>query len=573
MKVRSINASEQFGPLQARGKTIKTGFHKIPKETEFISMDGLVGDVRATFDGNRDRAVLLYQADAYEYWRTELNRELPYGILGDNLTFSGPGDDSFRIGDQLRIGSAVLEINQSRLPCFKIGARLEDPSFPVRYMKANKLGFFCSVVEEGEVRVGDEIVIHRKTTDSSPITVPEFTRVVALETDDVEGLERLIASNHVPGTWRVKAERLLRMARGESAEWASFQPFTVVSKEPSNRSGSVASLALEARSEAQLPHADAGQFVTLRLPISRHGEGIVRTYTISRSEPGRYYIDVKREGGGPDVPSGVGSTYLHDSVEVGDQIEALAARGHFVVEPSHRPLVLCSAGIGLTPMLAMLAEQATSADCREVHFVHGARCGDDLVQRDRVRQLIDGSDRLHHYLTLSCPSPNDLATGDVDAIGRMTADTLRKVCPDLNADFYICGPTGFIRDIVTGLVDLGVPKDQINYEYFGASESLFPEDDQPGDPVNDENGDPILVTFLQSGVTTPWTDRDTSLLQLARRVRLAPLASCETGVCNTCKSPLRAGAVNYTTELSTEPKENEVLTCSAVPRKSVIIDQ
>lgn len=573
MKLCSINASAELGPLLAQGKTIKTGFHKTLKDAEFISADGLAGDVRSTFEGNRDRAVLLYQVDAYEYWRRELGQELPYGYFGDNLTFSGPEDGFFHIGDQLRIGSVLLEVNQPRLPCFKLGARMEDASMPVRYMKAGRLGFFCRVVEEGEIRVGDKIAVHRGTTDASPINITEFTRVMALETDDVEGLERLLASSHLPSPWRVKAERLLRHARGDAAEWSTFQPYTVVSKEPSNRCGSVVSMTLEASSGAKLPHADAGQFVTLRLPVPGEAEGIVRTYTISESHQGRYCIDVKREHGGPDVPCGRGSTYLHDSVEVGDRIEALAARGHFIVEPSHRPLFLCSAGIGITPMLAMLAEQAASAEPREVYFVHGARNGDEEVQRDRVQQLIGSSDRMHRHLSLSHPSPDDLATGDFDAVGRVTPETLRNLCPDLDADFYLCGPPGFIRDMVTGLVDLGVSKEQINYEYFGAAESLFPEDNQPGDPVYDEDGNPIQVTFLQSGITTAWTDSDTSLMQLARRVGLSPAASCEHGICNTCKTPLRAGAVKYSVELITEPKENEVLPCAAVPCKSVIIDQ
>lgn len=573
MRLCSINTSAEYSPLLAQGKTIKTGFHKTPKDAGFVSLYGLTGDVRTFGDGMRDRAVLLYQVDAYEYWRKELNQDLPYGRFGENLTFSGPEDDFFHIGDQLRIGSVVLEVNAPRFPCFKLSARLEDDSIVARYMKSGKLGFFCTVLEEGEIRVGDEIVVHRRTTDAAPINIPEFTRVMALETDDVEGLERLLASNHLLSNWRAKAEPLLRKARGEGAEWASFQPYTVVSKKPSNLSESVVSLTLEASSGAELPQAEAGQFVTLRLPVLGEAEGIIRTYTISESHQGRYRIDVKREQASPEVSCGQGSSYLHDLVQVGDTIEALSARGHFTIKPSHRPLVLCSAGIGITPMLAMLAEQAASENPREVYFVHGSRSGEDLVQRDRVQQLIGSSERMHGHLSLSNPSPSDLAAGDFDAVGRVTPQTLQDLCPGLDADFYFCGPPHFIRDLVTGLVDLEVPREQIHYEYFGAGDSLFPEDYQAGEQVYDEDGNPIQVTFLQAGITTAWTDTDTSLMQLARRVGLSPAASCEHGICSTCKIPMRAGAVKYFVDLVAEPKENEILPCAAAPCRSVILDQ
>jgi len=589
MRLRSINSARKYGTLAARGEAIDSGFYKKQRTEEFVAARGLESDVRATFATDNDRAVFLYQTAAYDYWRERIDRAdgVPYGLLGENLTFEGPDDEAFHLGDQLRVGGCLLEINQPRFPCFKIGARLEDPGFPRRYMTSGRLGFFCRVLEEGAIRVDDEITFHRTTDDPKPVSIPEFARVMALETNDVDGLERLLASRYLPPGWRIKAERLLRQARGETSVWRSFQDFTVVSRRASNKSGTVVSIGLQASAldvgDDRLPVPEAGQFVTVELPVEGYVDensgGLIRCYTISghvapsEDGPGTYYIDVKQEAGtGPEDSPGVGSTYLHANVAVGDRIRALGARGNFVVEPNPRPLVLCSAGIGVTPMLAMLEEQANSPDCREVYFIHGARNGHELVGLERVRRLVAGSDRLHSQLAYSRPSEHDLADNVFDRVGRVTAEMVKEVLPDLDADIYLCGPNSFLRDLVTGLSGLGVARERLHYEFFGANETLFPDDDEPGDPICDSLGNPILVTFLDSGTTAPFTDRDLSILSVARRAGISAPASCETGVCGTCKVPLRGGTVEYTTEPAVEPDHVDVLICCAVPRTSVTVD-
>lgn len=589
MRLCSINSATSYGPLEARGETLDSGFYKKQRQDDYIFVQGLGSDVRATFSGDDDRAVLLYQTEAYDYWRGEIDHEdgLPYGILGENLTFDGPGDEAFHVGDWLRVGGCVLEINQPRFPCFKLGARFADPGLPLRYLRSGRLGFFCRVVEAGPVRVGDAITPLRATADAEPVSIAEFARVMTLETRDVEGLERLLASKYLSTSWRIKAERLLRRACGLASRWLAYQDFTVASRRPANRAGTVVSIGLKApvfddSGDDHLPVPEGGQFVTLELPIEQyvdgHSNGLVRCYTISaysapvQDEPGTYYIDVKRKGGtDPDDPPGPGSGYLHSDIAVGDRIRALGARGTFVVEPNARPLVLCSAGIGITPMLAMLEEQATSPNCREVHFLHGARNGDEAVGLDRVRRLVEGSDRLHSCLAYSRPSQRDLAEGAFDRVGRVTTEMVGEIVPGLDADFYLCGPAPFLRDVVTGLSALGVSRDRLHFEFFGATEILFPGDLERGEQMCDDNGDPILVTFLDSGTTEPLTDRDLSVLTVARRAGVNPAVSCETGVCGTCRAPLRGGTVEYNAEPAVAPEPGELLICCAVPKTSVTV--
>jgi len=156
----------------------------------------------------------------------------------------------------------------------------------------------------------------------------------------------------------------------------------------------------------------------------------------------------------------------------------------------------------------------------------------------------------------------------------MTAENLQDLLPNFNADFYLCGPEGFMRDMVKGLMSRGVPKDQIRYEFFGAGGSLFEEEvdtDKLPDAV-DAEGRPITVTFARTGRTVPWKEGMFSVLSLAEHSGLRPDASCRTGLCGICVCRIDAGDVEYAVEPLERPRSGEVMICCARPTTSVMLD-
>ena len=575
MQVLSVNGGKSQ-PFTVQGDKIKTGFYKkAQKGPVRVVKTGIEGDSMVTCAGNLNRAVLFYQAHYYDYWRAELKRDLPFGMMGENITFEGPNDGEFFIGDVLRIGSTLMRISEPRHPCIKIGVRFEDDTFPLRYLKSGRSGFFCCVLEEGKLSAGDEIeLVHR---EDNALPLPEFTRVIFLEPRDVAGIERMLDAPTLSPEWRIRAQRVLDRAVGSKDGWQEYRSLSVVRRWPESKD--VISFDLEDPKGEKLPRFDAGQFLTVQLDVPGEERPVVRTFTINgRSDSDRgYRISVLREVSKlleDGTKIGVGTNYLHDLVHEGDSIRALPPRGNFITEPESRPVVLLSAGIGVTPMMAMLGQLASDQMGREVFFIHGARSGQEHVLDERVRKLTTGSDRLHRYVKYSRPTPDDIEGRDFDKAGHVTIEDVEMLIPSLEAEFYVCGLTSFMQDIIRGLVDRGVEKTRIHYEFFGASVPLFGEqfEDEDGEPVTDANGKPIVVTFARSAVTVPWRQNVASLLILAEHNGLQPPQSCRSGICEVCICRLDAGEVSYDCEIINPPKKGEVMVCCAQPLTSVMVD-
>jgi len=577
MKLLSVNVAPS-GPMHVQGEDIRTGFYKQPAASACaIGHMGVAGDERIACATDLNRAVLMYQSRYYDEWREELTRSLPFGTFGENLTFDGPPDAEFYLGDVLQVGSVRLLITQPRFPCRKMTARMgEGNDFPLRYLRSGRLGFFCSVVEPGEVEAGDEVRIDQRAK-TGLIPLSEFARVTYFQPDDQEGLERLLASPDLVPEWRIKVERLLRRARGPAGGWYEYRPLVVSRRYLA--SSEVVSLDLHDPAGEPLPAFDAGQFLTLRLDVPNQARPVIRTYTlVGRTDDDLgYRVAVKRESpplGKPSVPRGLASNYLHDEVQRDATLMALSPRGHFIVEPGPRAIVLLSAGIGVTPMLSMLEHLATCPLKRQVLFVHCARSGKEHAFGSRVRDLVANSDVLRSHFLYSRPRPDDIQGCDYDSAGRLTIETLTELLPSLRADFYLCGPETFMRDIVKGLMSHGVPKDQIRYEFFGAGASLFEDEvdtDQLPDAL-DAEGRPITVTFARTGVTVPWKEGMFSVLSLAECSGLRPDASCRTGLCGTCVCRIDGGDVEYAVEPLEKPASGEVMICCARPTTSIMLD-
>lgn len=217
-----------------------------------------------------------------------------------------------------------------------------------------------------------------------------------------------------------------------------------------------------AREDAEeLPEFQPGQYLPIELRIPGQSNAVARTYSLSGALDGRHYrISVKRES------MGLASRYLHDHVQVGDRILAEAPRGEFVLPPViERPVVLVSAGVGITPMVSMLHDLAGNGEVA-TWFVHGARDEDHFALREEVERVAHGAKHVRFHAAYSRADVGDSSVGTYSR-GRVDADLLEELVPGLDADFWMCGPVTFLSSLHEGLIERGVPAERIHYETFG----------------------------------------------------------------------------------------------------------
>lgn len=227
-------------------------------------------------------------------------------------------------------------------------------------------------------------------------------------------------------------------------------------------SADVVSLLLETPDGADLPGFTPGQHLPIELDVRGEHERVRRTYSLSGPPASDHYrISVKRE------PRGVASRHLHDEVGERDLIDVRAPAGHFVLEAGERPVVLLSAGVGVTPMVGMLHALAGSGDARPVHFVHVARDGRHHAFAREIRRLAGARPGIRVHVSYSRPRPEDRPGHDFDAAGRLDGARVAAWVPDLDADFYLCGPIGFMTALQDDLERRGVAAGRIHSERFG----------------------------------------------------------------------------------------------------------
>ncbi len=212
MKVVSVNVGKPR-PVAWREMAVETGIYKRPVVGKVaVARLNLAGDKQAdlTVHGGRAKAVYGYPSEHYEYWRNELpEMELPWGVFGENLTTEGLQEETLCIGDQLRIGSAVLMVTQPRLPCYKLGIRFGREDMVKRFLHSGRSGFYFSVVEEGELEADSSIEIVER--DRSAVSVADIHRLFLGTVNDPELLERAVRLPALPVSWRddllLRAER------------------------------------------------------------------------------------------------------------------------------------------------------------------------------------------------------------------------------------------------------------------------------------------------------------------------------------------------------------------------------
>lgn len=567
-----------------RGRLVFTSVWKSPVSgRRLVRRLDVDGDAQGDLEGHggENRAVLVYQIESYPYWEAQLGRGgFTYGQFGENFTVEGLADDEVCIGDQYRIGTALFEVSQPRVTCYRVGIRMEEPRMAALLVAHHRPGFYFRVLEEGEVGAGDQIV--RVATGPERMTVAAVDALLYLPGHPAAEVERALRIPALSEGWKGSFRALLAQARGHGPRsgnpglapppspplaWAGFRDLRVI--ERAEESASVFSLLLEAASGGPLPPPEPGQFIVLRLPAVSGQPPLLRSYSLSGlPAPGRYRISIKREA------HGLGSSYLFDSANEGAVVAASAPRGTFLLSGADSPVVLLGAGVGATPLLAMLRALAAARSPREVWWLYGARNRAEHPFAAEARDAIAAIPRGHLLVRYSQPGPGDRLGTDFDASGRWTAEAVGSLDLPARAEYFLCGPSGFLTSLAAGLASRGVPLAQLHQEIFGPGPAKTPGIAAAAAPRPQAiaGGAGPLVAFARSGVTAAWDPRFHSVLELAEACDVPVRWACRTGVCRTCETGLIAGAVNYAPQPVEPPAEGDILICCSQPRGALTLD-
>jgi len=569
-----------------RGRTVHTGIWKNPVRGRcHAARLHLEGDGQGDLAGHggEQRAVFVYQIESYRYWQEQLKRsDFVHGQFSENFTIEALPDDAVSIGDRYQIGSALFEVTQPRVTCYRVGIRMNEPRMPALLTASGRPGFYFRVLQEGEVSAGDEIVKVGQAEDH--MTVAEVNALLYSPNHPRDALERALRIKALSPGWRSSFEALLKSQTTDTATGNAgltlepaahpaapgFRPLAVAAV--NHDSADVLSLILKSQNGQPLPKPLPGQYVVLRLTPTPGGQRVFRSYSLSGPlSTERYRISVKIE------PHGLAGHYLRDHVRVGDALDVSAPRGSFVLQSGERPVVLLSAGIGETPVLAMLHALAAAHSTREIMWLHATHDGRHHPFAAEVRNLMPSLTHGYSFVAYSRPDSRDRMGETFDVSGHFSRSVFERVGIAQEAEVYLCGPTRFMADMKEALASMGLAPERIHVELFDGSESITPgvvgaATRAPHEPADDADTGP-LISFARSGIAAHWkSSAYQSVLELAEACDVPVRWSCRTGVCHTCESGLVSGDVSYRPEPLEPPADGNVLVCCSQPTGDIVVD-
>ncbi|MEU9141350.1 MOSC and FAD-binding oxidoreductase domain-containing protein [Streptomyces sp. NPDC048404] len=552
-----------------QGRTVHTGAWKTPvRGRRMVRRLNVEGDGQGDLAGHGGemRAVLVYQSQSYRYWAEQLGRnDLTFGMFGENFTVDGLPDDEVCVGDRYRIGEAEFEVTQPRVTCYRVGMRLGEPAMASLLVAHHRPGFYMRVITEGHVGSGDEITLTRKGPEQLSVTDTDALLYLP-DRDPVKLRSALRIPALSPGWQRSFEELATEQQPAQKAGWPGFRPMRVARIVPETTS--VSSVYLDTTDGTPLPKARPGQYLSIRLPVGDAAPA-VRSYSLSAApEGGTYRISVKHE------PFGKVSGYIHATLRPGDLVDIASPRGTFVLKEGTRPVALISAGIGVTPVLAMLHRLAAARSARPVWWIQVAHDRTSQAFSDEAHALLAQLPNTHEhtYYTSEAPRPEQPHITH----GRPTVSSLKALGIPADADAYVCGPPPFM-DVLGGFLRThGLSPERIHTEQFSALPAINPgitpaavvRPHQPPGP----SGSGPLVTFALSGITTPWSPAHASILELAEACDIPTRWSCRSGVCHTCVSHVVTGDVAYTAPPLELPDAGDVLICCSRPATDMVLD-
>ncbi|UOR10782.1 NO-inducible flavohemoprotein [Halobacillus amylolyticus] len=257
-------------------------------------------------------------------------------------------------------------------------------------------------------------------------------------------------------------------AASQKGGWKDYREFRVWKKV--KESDVITSFYLQPADGGELAAYKPGQYITIKAEVPGENHTHLRQYSLSDAPGNNYYrISVKREDGTGENPAGIVSTYLHTQVEEGNVFSISAPAGDFYLDTeSVNPVVLISGGVGLTPLMSMMKTSMIKEQNRDIYFIHAARNGSVHAFKEDMKQTSKEFPFVKTHIIYDSPDEKD---SDYDKEGYIDLAWLQGTVPQ-DADFYYCGPEGFMKAVHKALKEWNVPVERRNYEFFGPEGSL-----------------------------------------------------------------------------------------------------
>lgn len=338
-----------------------------------------------------------------------------------------------------------------------------------------------------------------------------------------------------------------------------FQPYVLTSKVA--ESSSITSFYLSPKGKVSVEGFVPGQFLPVRLIDPESGEKLQRSYTLSQPDSKQSYrVSVKRE------QHGKVSRILHDQIKLGDVIEVAKPAGSFGLAQQSHSAVMISAGVGITPMIAMLQQRVLEAQSESfpmpVHFFHACRNLEEFAFAKLLTKLAKMHSWLKLHIVFSDPKRSDTLDERYHSLERLSVATLKAKLPFDNHHFYLCGSEDFMRGFYQELVAVGIAKSHIRYEFFGAGSiesKVNSVDKMPPITLPEQTS----IHFSLSQRKAIW--KQGNLLEFAEKQGLSPNSSCRSGNCGACEVKLLKGQIQYQSQPEYTPPEGHALLCCALP--------
>ena len=364
-------------------------------------------------------------------------------------------------------------------------------------------------------------------------------------------------------------------ASARTSAWNGWREFVLDRRVA--ESETITSFYLRPKDKKRLKRFLPGQYLTIKVRIPSQSQAVIRTYTISDApNPDYYRLSIKREQGDGKQP-GLVSNWFHDQFEVGNVLLAKAPAGDFCLKKpcrngtrdrwhstDDRPIVLISAGVGLTPMICMLNTLVANGSRLPIFFFHGARNRNEHAFGDHVRAIARSHENVHVHVAYSRPALGDLLGLHYDGCGRIGIGTIQQVIGRPYGDFFLCGPSAFMSELYGELAQWGVQLECIHYELFGPATLEFGKIQSPTSYVQ------YQIRYDPPGESVLWDGRST-LLDVALNQGLKAEYGCRSGLCGTCACKLLKGEVCYAQSPAAPIPKDMVLLCCAKPASDIVV--
>jgi len=350
-------------------------------------------------------------------------------------------------------------------------------------------------------------------------------------------------------------------------DWKGFREFFVAHVVP--EASDCKSVYLKPVDGKPIASFQPGQHLTIKLLLPGETKPLVRCYTISNGPGADYYrITVKAidSPSGTEVPPGKVSCFLNAKLIVGDRLDIKSPSGSFFLDSSNAPVVMLAGGIGITPMISMIDNLVQQQSTRTVLLAYGVRNSQDQPFKQYIHDVCQSHPNIHVVNCFSQPTAEDVCGTDYHVHGHISVDVLRKILPNNEYLFYLCGPPPFMDSLFEGLKEWDVPESRINFEAFGPATIKKKRALQT--PAKSAYA-AAVVNFSASGKKLNWKAECDSLLELAEANEIVIDSGCRAGSCGSCEPGLISGQVRYVDGAQPTCPPDRCLVCIAQPQGSV----